>query len=170
MSTKKVVHCAMYLVFGIILPTAFHSIKLAGNVFLPMHIPVLLCGFGLGPAAGLLVGVFTPLLSSLLTGMPPILPALPLMMGELATYGLSVGLCYRKYDLGVYKSLYISLLLGRCVSIGISYILTIALQWKVPLMTFCTSLFIYGLPGILLQIIIIPLLVKRMEKAKFMHN
>lgn len=167
MNTKKIVHCAMYLILGILLPIAFHSVNMAGNIFLPMHIPVLLCGCGLGPKAGLLVGICTPLLSSLLTGMPPILPMLPLMMGELASYGLSIGLLYRKYHLGIYQSLCSSLLVGRVVSIGLCYVLTLLLHWTIPLAKFSMGIFVYGFPGIVLQLVIIPLLVQRMESINF---
>ena len=84
---KNLVTAAMCVALGIILPMAFHTIQNAGSIFLPMHIPVLICGLACGWQYGLLCGVLTPLLSSLLTGMPPA-AILPAMLCELAVYGL----------------------------------------------------------------------------------
>ena len=45
-SVRKLTISAMFLAVGIILPMAFHSFgPNAGATFLPMHLPVLLCGF-----------------------------------------------------------------------------------------------------------------------------
>lgn len=72
---KRLTLSAFFLALGLVLPFAFHSFgPQAGAVFLPMHIPVLLCGFVCGSAYGALIGVLTPLLSSALTGMPPLMP------------------------------------------------------------------------------------------------
>ena len=44
---KKLVMAAMCVALGIVLPMAFHTIQNAGSIFLPMHIPVLICGSAL---------------------------------------------------------------------------------------------------------------------------
>ena len=87
---KKIVIVAVCAALAIVLPMAFHSIPNAGKVWLPMHIPVLLCGIVTGPVGGLAAGVLGPVLSSVLTGMPPA-PILPSMTCELAVYGLVAG-------------------------------------------------------------------------------
>ncbi|MFA7118480.1 MAG: ECF transporter S component, partial [Sphaerochaetaceae bacterium] len=86
-NVKRSLVAAVCIALGVVLPMAFHSVKNAGSIFCPMHIPVLLCGLVDGWAFGLLCGLVTPLLSSLLTGMPP-MAYLPAMMIELAVYGL----------------------------------------------------------------------------------
>ncbi len=73
MKSKKIVLSAIFIAFGIIMPMIFHTVNLAGTIFLPMHIPVLIAGFLLGPTCGALVGIITPIL----TGMPPIIPMMP---------------------------------------------------------------------------------------------
>ena len=78
-ATQKLMTAALCLALGLLLPSMFHMIG-AGTVFLPMHIPVLLCGMLCGGAYGAAVGAIVPLLSSLLTGMPPIFPVAPAMM------------------------------------------------------------------------------------------
>ena len=79
----------------VVLPIAFHSIPNAGSIFLPMHIPVLLCGLLCGPLYGLLCGILAPLISSFAPGMPP-MAILPGMTAELAVYGLISGLLIQK--------------------------------------------------------------------------
>ena len=90
-NTRRLVMSALCVALGLVLPLAFHAVPNAGQVFLPMHIPVLLCGLICGPVYGLVCGALTPFLSSVLTGMPPS-SMLPGMMCELATYGLVGGL------------------------------------------------------------------------------
>lgn len=82
MKSKKIAFSSMFIAFGIILPMIFHTVNLAGNIFLPMHIPVLIGGFLLGPVCGMLIGIITPVLSGFMTGMPPIIPVMPIMAFE----------------------------------------------------------------------------------------
>ncbi len=109
---RKAAHAALYLALAIILPVVFHQFGIGGRVFLPMHIPVLICGFVVGPLAGVLIGLVAPPMSQLLTGMPP-LYAVPLMMMELALYGLIAGLAYRKMGFNIYIALLIAMIFGR---------------------------------------------------------
>ncbi len=91
LSTATVTGTALLLALGIMLPMLFHMFPLGGRIFLPMHIPVFIAGLVLGPVAGLIVGVGSPILSSVLIGRPPIFYMVP-MVFELATYGLVAGL------------------------------------------------------------------------------
>jgi len=79
------------LALGVMLPIALHAVPLGGRILLPMHIPALIAGLLLGPAAGLVVGAGSPVLSLLLTGRPPIFYMVP-MLFELAAYGVVAGL------------------------------------------------------------------------------
>ena len=71
-SVKNMTLTAVCIALCVVLPIAFHSIPDAGSVFLPMHIPVLICGMICGGPYGLICGFVGPLVSSVLTGMPPI--------------------------------------------------------------------------------------------------
>ena len=46
-SAKNLAFCALCIALCVVLPMAFHAIANAGPIFLPMHIPVLLCGLAL---------------------------------------------------------------------------------------------------------------------------
>lgn len=91
LSTGTLTGTALLLALGVVLPIVFHAIPLGGRVFLPMHLPTFVAGLVLGPVAGLVVGVGSPLLSALLTGRPSVFYMVP-MIFELGTYGLIAGL------------------------------------------------------------------------------
>lgn len=159
---KKITISAFFLALGLVLPFAFHSFGPgAGAMFLPMHIPVLLCGFVCGSGYGALIGVLTPLVSSALTGMPVFMPTGIAMCFELMTYGFLSGLIVKRLPL--YPSLIITMLAGRAVS-GIVNLILLSMAGKAyTLEIFLTAAFVTALPGIILQLIIIPLLVKVIE-------
>ena len=90
-TTGTLTGTALLLALGIVLPLVFHAFPLGGRVFLPMHLPTFIAGLVLGPVAGLVVGVGSPVLSALLTGRPPVFYMVP-MVFELGTYGLVAGL------------------------------------------------------------------------------
>ena len=91
---------AMFLALGLLFPGIFHFFGAAsGQAFLPMHIPVFICGLFCGPIFGSMVGILTPLLSSFLTGMPVFFPTAIAMTLELATYGAVSGLLVKKLRL-----------------------------------------------------------------------
>ncbi len=118
--TVKLTISGACVALGVVLPIAFHSIPNAGSIFLPMHIPVLLCGLLCGPLYGLLCGILAPLISSFVTGMPP-MAILPGMTAELAVYGLISGLLIQKLPVkkplaSIYLSLIAAMVSGRIVS------------------------------------------------------
>ena len=150
---KKLVMAAMCVALGIVLPMAFHTIQNAGSIFLPMHIPVLICGL--------------PVLSSLFTGMPPA-AILPAMLCELAVYGLITGICVygihtEKQIVKIYGSLITAMLAGRIVSGILKALIFNVGEYSFKI--FITSSFLTGIPGILIQLIFIPVIVLALQKA-----
>lgn len=162
---KRLTLSAFFLALGLVLPFAFHSFgPQAGAVFLPMHIPVLLCGFVCGPAYGALIGILTPLLSSAMTGMPPLMPTGIAMCLELMTYGFLSGLIIKKLPL--YPSLMITMLAGRVIS-GLANLILLSMAGKAyTIHIFLTAAFVTAIPGILLQLVIVPLLVSVVKKVE----
>jgi len=167
-NSKKIVLSAMFISIGVILPICFHSIPGAGGVLLPMHIPVLMCGLLLGAPYGLICGILTPLLSSLLTGMPP-MAVLPGMMIELAVYGSVSGLTshFLKIDnelLRLYAALLSAMLLGRIAGGAVNALIFRAGDYSMQI--WMSTYFVTGLPGIVIQLGAIPSIVATMRKAK----
>lgn len=159
-SIKKMTITGCCIALGIILPMAFHMIPNAGSIFLPMHIPVLLCGILCGWQYGAICGILTPFLSSTFTGMPPA-AMLPAMMCELFTYGLTSGLLsqfvnFKNPLASTYTHLVGAMLAGRIVS-GIVNALIFRVG-NYSLEIFLSAALFTAIPGILIQLIIIPIL------------
>ncbi len=166
-STKNIVLTALFTAIGVVLPQAFHAIPNAGSIFLPMHIPVLMSGFAVGPVFGLICGVLTPLLSHLIFGMPPA-PILPSMLCELACYGLMSGLLSRviKTENKLMKNYLV--LIGAMICGRAFYGILNALIFKAgsySLNAWLSAALITALPGIIIQLILIPALITRLQKA-----
>ncbi len=170
--TKKyiweMVIAALCVALGVVLPVAVHSIPNAGSILLPMHIPVLLCGLLCGPAYGLACGIVTPLLSSLITGMPPA-AVLPSMICELAVYGFAAGLLIilvrtKSQAANVYISLVGAMLIGRVVYGVVNALIFQAGEYSMSI--WLTASFVTALPGIIIQLVLLPLVVLALRKAK----
>ncbi len=166
LETKNLTKASLFLSLGLIFPYIFHLTGMAGTVFLPMHIPVLLCGFILGERYGLLVGFITPLLNSLLTGMPPIYPTGVSMALELATYGFITGYLYKNKDMHIVISLVIAMVLGRVVSGASNYLLLTMGGKPYTFEIFLASAFIKAIWGIVLQLAFIPVIVKSIDNKR----
>ncbi len=166
---KKMVYAAVCAALCVVLPMAFHAVQNAGQVFLPMHIPVLLCGLICGWPFGLVCGCIGPFLSSLLTGMPPA-AMLPSMMVECAAYGCVAGLMMKfihtKWAIcDLYISLVTAMVLGRVLS-GLAKCLIFAPG--TPPFAWVTTSLVAGIPGIAIQLVLIPLVVMALTKAKLL--
>jgi len=165
---KKLVYSAMCLALCLVLPFLTGQIPEVGSMLLPMHIPVLLCGFLCGGGWGAAVGFTAPLLRHMIFSMPP-MPGCISMAFELAVYGLVVGLLYKRLGKGL-KGIYISLLCamvaGRLVW-GAAQMVIMGLNGgSFPLSAFVAGAVTSAIPGIVLQLVLLPVLVKALEKAK----
>ena len=162
---KELNLAGLFIALGVIIPYfAGHAFGIPGVVFLPMHIPVLMAGLLLGWRYGATVGVLTPLLSSLLTGMPALWPQLPMLGSELVIFGLVAGLVRKKFKWNLYVSLIVAMVAGRIIGAGV-----LALVLAPPniniLIGMVTERLTTGLPGIGVQLVFIPGLVMLIERA-----
>ena len=169
---KNLCLSAMFLALGLVMPFLTAQVPQIGNMLLPMHIPVLVCGFVCGWPWGLVVGAITPLLRSALFAMPPLMSAIA-MAFELAAYGFACGLLYRKFPQKpgyIYLSLILAMLFGRVIwgfaSIVIYGMQDMSFSWKL----FLSGGFAQALPGIAVQLVLIPVVVLALEKAHFIDR
>lgn len=169
---KKLVLAAMLLAVGIILPFFTGQIPQIGNMLLPMHLPVLVCGLLCGWQYGGIVGFILPLLRYVLFGMPP-MPNGIAMAFELASYGAILGFLYNrsrwKCIVSLYRSLIIAMIGGRIVW-GVVRVAMLgmtgnAFSWKM----FMAGAFLNAIPGIILQLIFIPALMLVLNKTGVVH-
>lgn len=169
----KITFSALMIALGIILP--FVTGMQLGNAICPMHIPVLLCGFILGWKYGLIVGLICPLLRSLLFGLPPIYPTAISMSVELAVYGLCSGLLFNilrktniKLIFAVLISLVVSQLAGRLAWGLVRFLMGLIDKTNVfTFALFIQGAFVIAWPGILLQLILIPVLILSLNKLGY---
>ena len=161
--TRKITLSAIFLALGLVLPFLTMQIQSIGNMLLPMHIPVLLCGYVIGVPYSLIIGFITPVLRSFLFGMPMMLNAI-CMAFELATYGFVSGYLYRKMNHNIIVSLIVSMVLGRLVW-GLASTFILGINSGFSLSVFIAGAFTNAIPGIILQIILIPIVVKIFERA-----
>lgn len=164
---KRMIMAAVCVALCVVLPIAFHSIPNAGSVILPMHIPVLLCGMLASWPYGFVCGLMGPLLSSVLTSMPPA-AILPAMMVECAVYGAVSGIMLKCVHTGkTYPDLYIALitamLAGRVIS-GIAKALIFSPG--LAMSAWIASSFVTALPGIVIQLVLLPIVVNTLMKAR----
>ena len=119
---------AAIMALGLTLPMVFHAVGL-GSKFLPMLLPLLVNGF-LSPLGwAVFTGAATPLVSALLTGMPPLYPPVAAVMSvEGAVLGAVASLVYRATGRRVWPALIAAIVCGRLASAGLSWTVATALR------------------------------------------
>ena len=165
----NVVMSALFLAIGMVLPFFTGQIPQIGSMLLPMHIPVMLCGLVCGWKYGLTVGAVIPILRSLIFSMPPIYPTAVAMAFECAAYGFFVGFLFEKARWkcirSLYRSMIVSMILGRAVWGCVMFAL-VGMQGE--MFTFSAVMagaFLNALPGIVLQLVLIPSVMLMLNKT-----
>ena len=170
---KKLIFSAIFLAFGFILPMFFGQLPTIGQMLVPMHIPVFLCGMVCDWKHGAIIGFILPLLRSLIFSVPVLYPTAISVAFEMCTYGLVVGILYgyskKKSLTTIYFSMLIAMILGRIIRC-IAQIILLNIQknpfvWK----TFFTGVILNSIPGIILQLIIIPIVMIALKRSKLIE-
>ena len=159
-TTRSLVLAALFLALAFVLPMITGHVPQVGNMLCPMHFPILLCGFVLGGPWGLAVGFIAP--------MFPIAIA---MAFELAAYGLVSGVLWHKVKHTVpmmYASLVTAMVAGRLVWGAVRFVLAGLTGSSFPFSAFLSGALLTAVPGIVAQLVLIPLILIALQKAKFM--
>ena len=163
----RMILSAMFLAVALVLPFLTGQIPQIGNALCPMHLPVFLCAFFCGPWYAAAVGAAAPLLRFLIFGMPPIMPSGVAMCVELAVYGASAGIFYRllpEKNWAVYVALIGAMLAGRVMWGAARTILYGLGSSQFGWAAFISGAVLNSVPGIILQIVLIPVLVLTLRK------
>lgn len=164
---KKLTLSGIFLALALTLPFLTGQLESFGNMLCPMHLPVLLCGMICGPVFGATVGATAPILRFLIFGLPPLFPIGLPMAFELLTYGLVSGILVKKLGGGM-KQLYVSLicamLCGRVIWGIARFSLSMIQNSAFGLAAFISGAFTEAIPGIIIQLIIIPILVRTVKR------
>jgi len=166
---RRMVLSSLFIALGLALPFLTGQIPQIGGMLLPMHLPVFLCGLICGWKHGAVVGLILPPLRSLLFGMPPMFPTAVAMAFELAAYGLLAGLLYGRSRWQCLRALYralIGAMIGGRLVWGAAQILLLGLSgsaftWQM----FMAGAFLNAIPGIVLQLILIPAVMVALDRA-----
>ena len=164
---RDLVLAALFFAIGMVLPFFTGNIIFGPNL-LPMHLPVLLCGIILGPKYGFLVGLLLPISRSLFIGMPPMFPTAVSMTFELAAYGGVIGILYGLLPKGIpsiFASLVGAMLAGRVVWAAARVVLLGLMDTPFSFEIFLAGAFVNAVPGIILQIVLIPAIVIALQKT-----
>lgn len=171
-NTRKLVLAAMFLTLALVLPFLTGQIQQIGSMLCPMHIPVLLCGFFCSWQWGLAVGLIAPILRSALFGMPQMIPMAVCMSFELATYGAVSGLMIQRLPdkrSSVYAALITAMIAGRLVW-GLARLAFAGLDvTQFTLSMFWAGAVTSAIPGIIVQLVLIPLLVIALRRDRRGH-
>ncbi len=147
---------------ALLLPVAFHAVGL-GSKFLPMLLPLLLNGFLVPPGWAATVGLLVPWVSTLATGMPPLYPpVVAVVSAEGAVLGGVAGLLYRRLGTGLWVALVTAVLAGRLTAWASSYVL--AKWFGLPAALASVAMLVQGLPGVALQMAVVPFVVRVLEQ------
>lgn len=168
----KLVLASMFLAIGMVLPIVTGQIPQIGKMLLPMHLPVLLCGLLCGWQYGGVVGFVLPFLRYAVFTMPP-MPNGVAMAFELAAYGIIVGALYNRSKwqcvVALYRALIAAMIGGRLVWAAVRVIMTgtakVPFTWEI----FLTDAFLGAIPGIILQLVLIPALMLALRRTGLVH-
>lgn len=172
-TTKKLTLSAMFLAIGMVLPFLTGQIPEVGNMMLPMHIPVLLCGLICGWQYGAVLGFVLPLIRYFVFGMPVLFPTGTAMAFELMTYGLVIGLVYSvsrwKCIISLYRALIAAMIAGRIVWAAAQMILLGVSGGTFTMKMFLAGAFFNAVPGIIIQLVLIPTVMVALGRTGLVH-
>lgn len=159
-STRNITLMGVFIALAVLIPIVFHTLGL-GATFLPMFLPILLAGFFLSPVHAGIVGVAGPVVSSLLTGMPPLLPVTPVLSTEGFALGFVVATSYRLKKFSPVLCVLFALIIERIILVLVIFLMVPF--FGLPPQSFSIGVLATSMPGIILNLILVPLLVKYLK-------
>ena len=168
-SLKNLTLSAFFIALGLVLPLLTGQIPQIGNMMLPMHLPVLLCGLICGWKYGVGVGFILPLMRAMIFGMPPLYPIASAMAFELAAYGVVAGYLYGtsrwQCVIALYRSLIAAMLAGRVVWGAAMALMLGAGENGFTWGAFIAGAFVNAVPGIVIQLTLVPAIMLALNRA-----
>lgn len=170
MNTKRLVLTSLFVALAIVIPQALHLIggPGLGAMLLPMHVPIFIGAMLLGPSSGIIIAVIAVVVGVFL-GMPP-LPIASYMIFELTVYALVSGYMYKNKEINVMLSFVVAKIAGMVVALFVVYIMLNLLEIQSPMLTGSLSMFAIGVPGIIIQAILIPSIVLIIKRSNVINE
>lgn len=170
MSTKKLVLTSLFVSLAIVIPQSLHLIggPGIGAMLLPMHIPIFIGAMLLGPVSGIIIAIIA-VIAGVFLGMPPLLIA-SYMIFELSAYAAISGYLYKRKKINVFVSYIVAKIAGMAITIFVVYIMLNALQISSPMLTGSLTMFVVGIPGIIIQFILIPSIIYLIQRSDLAND
>jgi hypothetical protein len=166
--TQNITLSAMFIALGILIPVLFHIIGI-GPVFLPMFWPIAVSAFFVPVSYAIAVGMLTPILSTIVTGMPPISPPiLHVMIFELCFLSGIIGFMYNKTLFGSFWLTLTGLIVSRIVLYICAAILSPILGLPTELVSM--AMILRGIPGTISMLLFIPILIRRVKNEPILKH
>lgn len=172
---QKMLITAVLLAVGMVLPFLIGQVRVLGQAISPLHIPALICGLTCGWPWGIALGVVLPILRGAVFGMPPLMPTGLAMACEMAVYGAVTGLLYPmlrkafgkgRHLFAMLAAMLIAMVLGRLAG-GAAQAVLLGMNGKgYTFEAFIASYFVGTAIGAVIHLIVVPLIVTALEKAK----
>ena len=173
-SLYRLLITAILLAVGMVLPFLTGQLQSFGQLISPLHIPAFICGLTCGWGWGAALGFVLPILRGLIFGMPPF-PAVGLPMAfELMFYGLVSGLLYpvlrkalkEKRLAAMLIAMVAAMIVGRCAGGAAKAVMMGLNHQPYAFSAFFASYFTGTAVGAVIHLVICPLIVLALEKAK----
>ncbi|UCE04538.1 MAG: ECF transporter S component [bacterium] len=165
--TQQITLIALFIALCILVPFLFHLVGL-GKMFLPMFLPILLAGFIIEFPIAILVGFLGPWISALATGMPPLFPtAFSISIEGVVTAGLASYLYHNK-QISFWFALIIAIIGQRLARVVMLFL--ILPLFGLPAKVLSIADFTISLPGVLLQLFLIPIILFMIWKSKIIER
>lgn len=141
---KTYLVASLFIIGNVVLPQLFHLVPQGGMIWLPIYFFTLVGAYKYGWKAGLLTAVFSPIVNSMLFGMP-MAAALPAILLKSVLLAISAGYVAKRFRSVTVLLLLATVLLYQAIGTlgewAMSGSLALALQD-----------FRIGIPGMLLQV------------------
>ncbi len=156
---RELAYGGLFGAAALALPSLFHLLHL-GHFLMPMYIPLMTLPFFAGSRVAGIVGLLIPMLSSVLTGMPPLFPPVALVMAvEIGLMAGSLALLRRRYPaFPVVGHVVPVLLAGRILNTVLLFATSAMLS--LPAAFVAGISFISGWPGVVLMIVVLPMVAR----------
>lgn len=166
-STQQITLIALFIALCLLVPIVFHLVGL-GKMFLPMFLPILLAGFMIKFPAATLVGLLGPWISALVIGMPPLFPtALSMSVEGSVTSGLASYLHFNR-RLPLWICIVFPIIAQRAARIIM--LLLILPLFGLPAEALSIADFVYSFPGVILQLVVVPIIFEAIRKMKIVER
>jgi hypothetical protein len=150
---------------ALLLPIGFHALGWGGRILLPMHLPIVIAGFLLEPGLALSLGLIVPLLSAVLTGMPPLAPPMALLMSvELAVKAGSASVLYRRLHAPMWTALPMAIAADWAVLAAAALQAAKFFVIQSSPVKYVVAAIVLSLPGTVLQLVAVPAVVLTIER------